>query len=224
MTDTAAKSAKAQLIAGYQAFRAGDFIDQKNLYETLGTKGQFPKVMNHSTSAAIEYAVTVLKVETIVVMGHESCGGVKGCLDGMGDPHSESYVGKWVSLINEVRDRVLAKGYPEDEVTFQMELETVRQSLMNLMTLPFVRDAVESGQLSLQGGYFSIIKAQLMMSNDVRALQARVIVQYYAGQSWRGFSYAGSYCAEPQQSRQGPRIRISNSIPKPLLFQMRLCP
>lgn len=206
MTDTAAKSAKAQLIAGYQAFRAGDFIDQKNLYETLGTKGQFPKVMligcadsrvdptdifnaypgemfvarnvanivpphnpsggNHSTSAAIEYAVTVLKVETIVVMGHESCGGVKGCLDGMGDPHSESYVGKWVSLINEVRDRVLAKGYPEDEVTFQMELETVRQSLMNLMTLPFVRDAVESGQLSLQGGYFSIIKAQLMMSND----------------------------------------------------------
>jgi carbonic anhydrase len=206
MIHAATSGVKAQLISGYQAFRAGDFNAQKTLYETLGTKGQFPKVMligcadsrvdptdifnaypgemfvarnvanivpphnpsggNHSTSAAIEYAVTVLKVEMIVVMGHESCGGVKGCLDGMGDPDSGSYVGKWVSLINEVRDRVLAKNYPEAEIAFEMELETVRQSLANLRTLPFVKEAVESGQLSLQGAYFSIIKAQLMLSNE----------------------------------------------------------
>ena len=47
-----------------------------------------------------------------------------------------------------------------------MELEGVRQSLTNLMSFPFVRDAVESGRLSLQGAYFSIIKAHLLMSNE----------------------------------------------------------
>ena len=120
----------------------------------------------HGTSAAIEFAVNVLKVEALVVMGHESCGGIAGCLAGMGHDPDAGYVGKWVSIINDVRDRVLARNLPEDQVTFEMELEGVRQSLTNLMSFPFVRDAVESGRLSLQGAYFSIIKAHLLMSNE----------------------------------------------------------
>ena len=99
-------------------------------------------------------------------MGHESCGGIAGCLAGMGHDPDAGYVGKWVSIINEVRDSVLAKKLPEDQVSFEMELEGVRQSLTNLMTFPFVKDAVESGQLSLQGAYFSIIQAKLMMANE----------------------------------------------------------
>ena len=120
----------------------------------------------HGTSAAIEFAVNVLKVEALVVMGHESCGGIAGCLAGMGHDPDAGYVGKWVSIINDVRDRVLARNLPEDQVTFEMELEGVRQSLTNLMSFPFVRNAVESGRLSLQGAYFSIIKAHLLMSNE----------------------------------------------------------
>lgn len=120
----------------------------------------------HGTSATIEYAVKVLKVEVIVVMGHESCGGIQGCLDGMGHDPNAGYVGKWVSIINEVRDRVLARELPEDEISFEMELEGVRQSLTNLMTFPFVKEAVEAGELKLQGAYFSIIQARLMMAND----------------------------------------------------------
>ena len=120
----------------------------------------------HGTSATIEYAVKVLKVEVIVVMGHESCGGIQGCLDGMGHDPDAGYVGKWVSIINDVRDRVLARGLPEDQISFEMELEGIRQSMTNLMTFPFVREAVESGELRLQGAYFSIIKARLMMANE----------------------------------------------------------
>lgn len=47
-----------------------------------------------------------------------------------------------------------------------MELEGIRQSITNLMTFPFVREAVESGHLKLQGAYFSIIQARLMMANE----------------------------------------------------------
>ena len=197
---------KDKLIAGYKAFRAGDYNAQKELYETLGTKGQSPKIMLiacsdsrvdptdifdaypgemfvarnvanivppldesdgfHGTSATIEYAVNVLKVEMIVVMGHESCGGIQGCLDGMGHDPNAGYVGKWVSIINNVRDRVLARNLPKDEIVLAMELEGVRQSLTNLMTFPFVKDAVENGTLKLQGAYFSIIQARLMLAND----------------------------------------------------------
>lgn len=120
----------------------------------------------HGTASAIEYAVTVLKVKVIVVMGHESCGGIQGCLDGMGHDPKAGYVGRWVSIMNGARERVLAQNLPTDDVVFELELEGVRQSLDNLMSYPFVKNAVKAGDLELQGAYFSIIRARLMLADE----------------------------------------------------------
>ena len=197
---------KTRLTDGYHAFKSGDFVEQKALYEKLGTHGQNPAIMligcadsrvdptdifnaypgemfvvrnvanivppceddeaYHGTSAALEYAVTVLKVKVIVVMGHESCGGVAGCLAGMGDAPIENFVGSWVSILNPVRDKVVAAVPKIDARQHALELEGVLQSLKNLMTFPFVKAAVEAGDLSLQGAYFSITKAELHMANE----------------------------------------------------------
>ena len=105
----------------------------------------------HGTSAAIEYAVKNLGVQEIVVLGHESCGGIKGCLDGLGDKADGGYVGEWVSLLNEARDRLMTRGLNSEDIVFEMELEGVRQSLRNLMTFPFIDNAVRDGTLSLHG-------------------------------------------------------------------------
>ncbi|MCK5551037.1 MAG: carbonic anhydrase, partial [Hyphomicrobiaceae bacterium] len=40
----------------------------------------------HGTSAALEFAVNGLGVETILVMGHARCGGVRAFLDGHREP------------------------------------------------------------------------------------------------------------------------------------------
>lgn len=197
---------KAELIQGYQDFRAGDYQNQKNLYEELGTKGQSPKILLigcidsrvdpsdifnaypgqmfvarnvanlvpspevndgfHGTTAAIEFAVNVVGVELIVVMGHESCGGIKGCISGLGHDPDGGYVNKWVSQINHVHDGLKAKGVTDDQMQLEMELETVRQSLANLMKYDFIREKVEVGKLNLQGAYFSIIQAKLMFADD----------------------------------------------------------
>jgi len=119
---------------------------------------------NHGTSAALEFAVTGLEVDAIVVMGHESCGGIKACLSGAGDTQ-DSYVGKWISILNESRDEIVGSTSETDR-TLQMEYEGVRQSLRNLMSFPFVRERVEAGSLSLLGAYFSIIRGVLMFAND----------------------------------------------------------
>jgi carbonic anhydrase len=111
------------------------------------------------TGAALEFAVNVLKVKVIVVMGHESCGGVKGCMDGIKD----GYVGAWISHLSPARDRIMARGLNEKDALFELELEGVRQSLQNLMSFDFISEKVEAGELAIQGAYFSIISARLLM-------------------------------------------------------------
>lgn len=120
----------------------------------------------HGAGAALEFAVTALKVEAIIVMGHESCGGVKGCLAGMGDSR-DSYVGKWVSALNGARDRVLGRdGLSADQHQYELELEGIRQSLINLMSFSFIKERVEAGSLALQGAYFSIVRGELYLADE----------------------------------------------------------
>jgi len=118
------------------------------------------------TMAAVEYAVTVIGVDMIVVMGHESCGGIAGCIAGLGRDPKGGYVNKWLGQINHVHDRLMKSGQSETDMQGAMELESVRQSLKNLMTYDFIRERVEKGTLTLQGAYFSITKAELKLADD----------------------------------------------------------
>ncbi|WP_045387868.1 carbonic anhydrase [Falsirhodobacter sp. alg1] len=108
----------------------------------------------HGTSAAVEYAVTSLKVAHLVVLGHSHCGGVKGCHDMCegNAPELEaatSFVGRWMEILRPGYERVKAKGVSNP--MRELENEAILTSLENLMTFPFVREAVESGVLSLHG-------------------------------------------------------------------------
>ena len=113
-----------------------------------------PDGQNHGTSAAVEYAVTSVGVAHIVVMGHSSCGGVKGCHD-MCSGHApelemkSSFVGRWMDILRPGFDRVAH--LPEDERRQALEKEAVLVSLENLMTFPFVAEAVADDRLTLHG-------------------------------------------------------------------------
>ena len=113
----------------------------------------------HGTSAAIEYAVTTLHVSQIIVMGHSQCGGVQGCYDMCGGRAPEleeatSFVGRWMDI--------LRPGYaslPEGEDAARVEaLEkaAVAISIGNLMSFPFVAQAVEDERLTLHGVWHDI--------------------------------------------------------------------
>lgn len=113
-----------------------------------------PDGQQHGTSAAVEYAVTALKVAHVVVMGHSSCGGVQGCFDmceGKAPQLDEktSFVGRWMDILRPGYER-LAEG--DDKTRLRaLEKEAVLVSLENLMTFPFVKQAVDEGMLSLHG-------------------------------------------------------------------------
>lgn len=114
---------------------------------------------HHGTSAAVEYAVTGLKVSHLIVMGHSSCGGVQGCYDMCSGNAPEledkaSFVGRWMDILRPSFND-LPDGDDETRVR-QLEKESVLVSLENLMTFPHVKTAVESGRLTLHGLWMDI--------------------------------------------------------------------
>ncbi len=117
----------------------------------------------HGVSAALEFAVTALKVKHIVVMGHGSCGGVSASLSAADDKPVGRFIAPWVKLLDEARDKVLATG--ADDPQTALEHAGVEVSLSNLMTFPFVQDAVAKNQLELHGAWFAIGLGELHWRN-----------------------------------------------------------
>ncbi|MEL6607888.1 MAG: carbonic anhydrase [Pseudomonadota bacterium] len=114
----------------------------------------------HGTPAAVEYAVTALKVPHLIVIGHSQCGGVAGCRDmcedkapALQDPNS--FVGRWLGILRPSYEKVA--DIPDlDDRTRALEQQAVITSLENLMTFPFVADAVAKEELSLHGIWYDI--------------------------------------------------------------------
>lgn len=130
----------------------GEFFIHRNIANLVPRYE--PDGNQHGTSAAVEYAVTALKVAHVIVLGHSQCGGVQGCLDmcaGRAPALEEksSFVGRWMDILRPGYDRVADA--EEDQQPRLLEKEAVRVSLANLMTFPFVKAAVEAEELSLHG-------------------------------------------------------------------------
>ncbi|MEL6529353.1 MAG: carbonic anhydrase [Pseudomonadota bacterium] len=119
----------------------------------------------HGVSAAVEFAVQMLEVKQIVVMGHGRCGGCKAALTQSFDSaaHGEGgFVANWINLLSEARKPVAEKhGIEGRKAEMAMEFAAIRQSLANLRTFPWLAEKEQSGTLKLRGAHFSIMEGVL---------------------------------------------------------------
>ncbi|TCP39029.1 carbonic anhydrase [Rhodovulum marinum] len=131
----------------------GEFFIHRNIAGLVPPYA--PDGDHHGTSAAVEYAVTVLKVANLLVVGHSQCGGVRGCHDmcaGLAPQLEDksSFIGRWMDILRPSYERK-ANIADESARLEAMEKDAVLVSLENLMSFPFVRDAVEAEELALHG-------------------------------------------------------------------------
>ncbi|HEY0295638.1 MAG TPA: carbonic anhydrase [Bordetella sp.] len=121
----------------------------------------------HGTSAAIEFAVNGLNVKHIVVLGHASCGGIRSFYDD-GEPLSKlDFIGKWMSQIQPVADRLGPGTGDRDADIKRLELGVIEHSLANLLTFPSIRRRVDTGELQLHGAYFGVATGMLFVRDPV---------------------------------------------------------
>lgn len=118
------------------------------------------KDTHHSTSAALEFALTNLEVEHIIVLGHSRCGGIRALMEGTANtnPDVYSFIGPWVDIAHKAKERTLQKygeSSPEEQCS-HCEKESLLVSLENLETFPWVKHALEAKLLALHAWHFNV--------------------------------------------------------------------
>lgn len=126
----------------------------------------------HGVSAAIEFAISQLKVENVVILGHRQCGGIRALVTGA-DSNSDSFIERWMSIAKPARDRVFKLlGEPKSDSELDLacrscEMESIAISIDNLKTFPFVLDAIENRHVNILGIYFDLEQGQLFEYDEV---------------------------------------------------------
>jgi carbonic anhydrase len=127
-----------------------------NLVPPYQTDGKYD-----GTSAAIEFAVQVLKVPHLIVLGHSSCGGVAVYRQKVRDKVAErGFIGSWLTMLDNLKideSEIFEFG---DETAF--EFAAIRSSLANLRSFPFIKKRLKDGLLALHGLHFDLGSGQLL--------------------------------------------------------------
>ncbi len=120
----------------------------------------------HGTSAALEFAVRVLNVRRIAVLGHVDCGGIAATL--YGTPHAaRDFLAPWIALARPALSCV-ASELCDSERMRRCEAAVVDLTLRNLLTFPWIADAVATGSLELVGFRFAVATGTLERFVDGR--------------------------------------------------------
>ena len=131
--------------------------------------------------SVIQYAVEVLKIEHLIVVGHYGCGGVKSAMDN----NRLGLIDNWLRHIQGVmrKHESFLSMIESEEMRFDRlcELNVVEQ-VTNVCETTIVQDAWQRGQsvnvhgwiYSLSDGLMRDLKVQVENSDQMNALQHRI--------------------------------------------------
>lgn len=121
----------------------------------------------HGTSAALEFAVSVLEVTDIVVCGHTHCGAIRALYEPTpGTPHIE----RWLELATDAR----LDGPLDDALLRRTEQRSIALQLERLLTYPELRTRVEDGRVSLHGWHYIIEEGTIDILDVARGAFVRM--------------------------------------------------
>ncbi|MFF5635611.1 SulP family inorganic anion transporter [Streptomyces sp. NPDC012825] len=143
----------------------GDLFTVRNVGNLVPLPGE--ESGDDSVAAAIEYAVEVLRVESITVCGHSGCGAMQALMNaGPDDPSSP--LRRWLRHGRPSLERMASRRHawariagrlPADAVE-QLCLTNVVQQLEHLRAYESVARRLADGSLTLHGMYFHVGEAQ----------------------------------------------------------------
>ncbi|WP_083946770.1 SulP family inorganic anion transporter [Actinomadura latina] len=152
----------------------GDLFINRNVGALVPRHGS--RTPDDSVSATVEYATNVLDIRTITICGHSNCGAMAALLAGGTEVEHLTGLSRWLRHGNHSLARFLATdpdGWDEPPLTRLCKIN-VMQQLDNLLTYPWLRDRVESGEIELVGLYLDLSSATVEILDRATGTFARV--------------------------------------------------
>ncbi|CAJ1971677.1 unnamed protein product [Sphenostylis stenocarpa] len=134
-------------------FQPGEAFMIRNIANLVPPMKNGPSECN----AALQFAVTTLQVENILVIGHSSCAGIEALMNMQEDVESRNFIHKWVASgkLAKLKTKAVTAHLSFDQQCKFCEKESINQSLLNLLSYPWIEDRVRRELLSLHGGYYN---------------------------------------------------------------------
>jgi len=128
----------------------GEFFIHRNIANLVPPYS--PDGENHGTSSAIEYAIKELKVKHLIILGHKDCGGIKYGHNMHSSKSNTNYefINKWLSILLPAYNKI-KKDISELKQINQLEKESIKASINNLFSFPFIKKAVDENNLLIHG-------------------------------------------------------------------------
>jgi carbonic anhydrase len=120
-------------------------------------------VVNADNLGSLEYAVKVIGVKLIVVLGHTSCGAIKGAIDNV-------KLGNLTELVAKIQPAVAASGPGTSKDYAYVDKvgeQNVRQAMKEIRAKsPVVKELLDSGAVGLVGGMYDLKTGAATFSED----------------------------------------------------------
>ena len=142
----------------------GDIFVTRNIGNLVPAYGE----MMGGVSAVVEYAVTGLKVQHVVICGHSDCGAMKALVrpESLTDmPAVRNWMNNAAAAMS-VAKSMAKKDERPIEFVKRLTEENVLLQLQHLRTHPSVAGAMARGELTISGWVYDIGKGEVRISED----------------------------------------------------------
>ena len=134
----------------------GDYFIHRNIANIVPSKNDKDK--NIQTLSAIEYAIKVLKIPNLFILGHSNCGGVEYSYKTLKDKKNINdfeYINQWTSCLQNSYNNIPNDLPDTEKITF-FEQENIKQSIKNLSEYSFIDKLIKENKLNVVGLWYQI--------------------------------------------------------------------
>ena len=126
------------------------------------------KIVNCEITSSIEYAVNSLRVQSIIILGHSSCGGIKHAYNIFSKnslENNKTSLDSWIKPIKSAFDSI-NKNLSDKDALKSLEKMSIINSIANLKSYPKINELIRKNKLKLYGLFFDISSGDLSMYNE----------------------------------------------------------
>ncbi|MHB1171170.1 MAG: carbonic anhydrase [Lacisediminihabitans sp.] len=159
------QSPQAALFGCSDSRLAAEIIFDKGLGDLFVVRNA-GQIISESVIGSLEYAVTVLNVPLIVVLGHDECGAVRAAIDSQEadavplPPQIHSHIAKIIPAVQRVRAAAQAARQPD---AIDVGREHLRDTVAELLeSSELISEAIAAGTLAIVGANYRLLEGTVV--------------------------------------------------------------